>query len=465
MQTSHDVRVFTTETYAGKRKTTYRVRWSVERKKFGKQFATSALADSFRSKLVVATRRGEDFDTKSGLPSSLAKDEKPQSSWYKFACKYADMKWPDSSPRYRKSLAESLTRITIAMLQDDTTLSNDKELRRHLMQAFNKTARESGLPEQTVEVLNEIDQQTRQVSELAQPEILRSTLRSLDLNLDGKRASANTIRIRRTALGNAIDYAIECDLLDTNPLLELKVKKRNYTLVEVNPECVVNPLQGRMLIDAVGAVGEKGQRLKAFFGAQYYAGCRPEEAADIKRTDLVLPDPVTNPKTRQLEFDWCEIRLHGARPEVQAEWTDSGEPDEARGLKHRPDGTVRIVPGPPALTRLFWEHLELFGTWQDGRLFYSGCGSRVSSSTYGRVWARARAAVFTEEVIASALGKRPYDLRHAFVSTCLSAGVEATRVAKWAGHSLSVLLRVYAKCLAGGEKAARDRSGRALEGW
>jgi hypothetical protein len=50
------------------------------------------------------------------------------------------------------------------------------------------------------------------------------------------------------------------------------------------------------------------------------------------------------------------------------------------------------------------------------------------------------------------------------VSTWLNGGVEATRVAKWAGHRLAVLLWVYAKCLDGGEQAARDRVARALDG-
>lgn len=49
------------------------------------------------------------------------------------------------------------------------------------------------------------------------------------------------------------------------------------------------------------------------------------------------------------------------------------------------------------------------------------------------------------------------DLRHAAVSTWLNNDVEGTRVAKWAGHSLAVLLRVYAKCQAGGEQAALDK--------
>lgn len=57
---------------------------------------------------------------------------------------------------------------------------------------------------------------------------------------------------------------------------------------------------------------------------------------------------------------------------------------------------------------------------------------------------------------------RPHDLRHAAVSTWLNGGVEPTRVAEWAGHSVAVLLRVYAKCIAGQEATARHRVDLAL---
>jgi integrase len=70
--------------------------------------------------------------------------------------------------------------------------------------------------------------------------------------------------------------------------------------------------------------------------------------------------------------------------------------------------------------------------------------------------------VFTAEAATSPLGKRPYDLRHACVSTWLAAGVEPTRVAAWAGHSVAVLLRVYAKFLDGGEQDARAKAERLL---
>jgi hypothetical protein len=39
----------------------------------------------------------------------------------------------------------------------------------------------------------------------------------------------------------------------------------------------------------------------------------------------------------------------------------------------------------------------------------------------------------------------------------LNAGVPATQVAEWAGHSVAVLLRTYAKCIVGQDQAARRR--------
>lgn len=45
--------------------------------------------------------------------------------------------------------------------------------------------------------------------------------------------------------------------------------------------------------------------------------------------------------------------------------------------------------------------------------------------------------MFTAEVCASPLAKRPYDLRRAAVSTWLNSGVPATKVAEWAGLDTS----------------------------
>jgi integrase len=65
-------------------------------------------------------------------------------------------------------------------------------------------------------------------------------------------------------------------------------------------------------------------------------------------------------------------------------------------------------------------------------------------------------------VAASPLARTPYDLRHAAVSTWLNGGVPATDVAEWAGHSVEVLLKIYAKCLDGGKEQLRRRVQAAL---
>jgi hypothetical protein len=44
----------------------------------------------------------------------------------------------------------------------------------------------------------------------------------------------------------------------------------------------------------------------------------------------------------------------------------------------------------------------------------------------------------------------------------LNGGVAPTQVAEWAGHSLNVLLRIYAKCLVGQDEIARRLISEAL---
>ncbi|WP_216209184.1 site-specific integrase [Amycolatopsis aidingensis] len=67
-----------------------------------------------------------------------------------------------------------------------------------------------------------------------------------------------------------------------------------------------------------------------------------------------------------------------------------------------------------------------------------------------------------EEAHSTPLARRPYDLRHAAVSTWLSGGVDPATVAEWAGHSLSVLMEIYAACLYGQEVVSRQRVQAAL---
>ncbi|QFY05772.1 hypothetical protein GBF35_02990 [Nonomuraea phyllanthi] len=83
-------------------------------------------------------------------------------------------------------------------------------------------------------------------------------------------------------------------------------------------------------------------------------------------------------------------------------------------------------------------------------------------TAYTEVWQEGRKLAFTPAQVASPLARRPYDLRHAAVSLWLNAGVPAPEVAGRAGHSVDVLLRVYAKCIDGHQEIANRRIADAL---
>jgi integrase len=98
---------------------------------------------------------------------------------------------------------------------------------------------------------------------------------------------------------------------------------------------------------------------------------------------------------------------------------------------------------------LLREHIRQFGTGCGGRLFRSENGNPIQPSTYWRVWQKAREMALTPAQRESPLMRRPYDLRHSGITWRLNSGVPATEVAAWAGHSVEVLMRVYARCVAG----------------
>jgi integrase len=102
-------------------------------------------------------------------------------------------------------------------------------------------------------------------------------------------------------------------------------------------------------------------------------------------------------------------------------------------------------------------HLDQFGTGPDGRVFSGVHGGELASITYRRAWGKARRTALIPAEYASPLARRVYDLRHACVSTWLNGGVPPSQVAEWAGHSVAVLLRVYAKCIDGQDQIAKRR--------
>ena len=192
--------------------------------------------------------------------------------------------------------------------------------------------------------------------------------------------------------------------------------------------------------------------MTVFFGCLYYAALRPEEAVALRIADCHLPGS-----------GWGMLRLAAAAPRTAAAWTGSGSSHEQRGLKHRPDGAIRMVPVPPVLVAMLRAHVTANGTAPDGRLFRGTRGGPLSESVYGRAWHSARTLALGAELAASGIARRRYDLRHAALSLWLNAGGDPAQIAAWAGNSVAVLLTVYSHCIDGQDYLLNQQIGHVLE--
>ena len=364
------------------------------------------------------------------------------------------MKWKQASAKYRKDIARAMMAATPEMLTEGRDRPDELSIRRALTRwGFNTKQARLKPPTDVAEVLALVAPNSAPISALTDAAVARRLLEQATSRLDGKTAAASTARRHRTILANSMDYAVEPGLagLQSDPGPE--VGRASHVQGKWTGRCVVNPRQARALLAAVRAQQPSGPRLVAFFGLMYYAGLRPEEAVSLTRG---LPDS-SAPRRRPTTGANC---IFATRHRTRAgDWTDDGSARERRQLKHRAEGDSRIVPVHPELAHLLRDHLAQFGAADDGRLFSGVRGGELATVTYRRAWIKARQDALTAAEQASPLARRPYDLRHACLSTWLNGGVYPTQVAEWAGHSVDVLLRIYAKCVVGQDEAgqAADR--------
>lgn len=459
---TYDVRIWSVRSRPSK-SSPFQLRWRVGTEVHHDVFANHTLADGRRSELMSAVRRGEQFDTESGLPASELR-ERMSPTWYEHACAYALMKWPRAAAKHRAGIAESLTIVTLTLVVSVKGMPDRALLRRALRTwAFQMCCTADGIvarkdaepiPDQESAALAWIARNSVKMAEVGASERMRAALTALSLRLDGKAAADNTFRRRRTTLNNALRYAVERDLLTANPLARIDWAPPE-TDDEVDFRYVPDPELARALIRAVGLQGARGSHLEAFFACLYYAAMRPSEAAALAKRACVLPDEAD-------EEAWGELVLAESRPEVGSGWTDDGRSYEKRGLKRRARKATRSVPIPPVLVRMLREHIRVHGTASDGRLFRAAGGGRVRSTEYTELWQRAREKVLSAEEVDTPLAEVPYSFRQAGVSLWIKAGVDPVEVARRAGHSVAVLFRFYAKILRGVQQHANEKISRAL---
>jgi integrase len=448
---SYEVKFWDVKKIGDTNKGRWRVRWAVTGREHCKSFAAKPMADGFLTGLKDAARDRQPFDEATGLPATPGHTAAPQCSWYDHARGYAEMKWPQLAPKSRRSTAEALTTVTLALLIRRRGAPDPGVLRRALFAwAFNPGTRNLTPPGDVTAALEWIAAASQPVAALEDPDVVRAALGACARTQAGKPAAATTQRRKRSVFYNAVSYAVERRLLDANPIDRIQWKAPDVAET-LDRRVVASPAQASALLIAVRAQGTRGQHLEAFYGCLYYAALRPSEAVALHQADCYLPSR-----------GWGRIDLAASEPRAGRDWTDHGTARQARGLKHRAVGEMRSIPIPPALVTLLRTHLKTFGTTPGGRLFRTARGGTLQDSAYSAVWQAARAAAFTPAQQASPLARRPYDLRHAAVSLWLNAGVPATEVARRAGHSVAVLLTVYAHCIDGEADTVNKRIADAL---
>ena len=185
MTDSYDVRVWAIRIRKGLRQP-YQVRWKVGRSApRHKSFGTRGLAESFRSELIQATRRGESFDSETGLPQSVSRHRNAV-TWYEHATDYIDVRWPGSAGKSRISIVETLQAVTPVLSSGDRGRPENEVLRRALRRwAFNPVQRDSDAPAEITSALRWARQASMPITALEDDRTVRLVLDVLAQKLDG----------------------------------------------------------------------------------------------------------------------------------------------------------------------------------------------------------------------------------------------------------------------------------------
>ena len=410
----------------------YRVKWRIDGRDRTRSFKTRAEGDRYRRRLLDAVEAGEHFDEGTGEPASWSSESL---TWFRWSQEWLALKWPQWAGTTRRTALETLVAITLRLVRPKAP-----EPPRHVVDWLRSDGYVPGSggwsspPAWLVRWSLPLDEIT--------PRILERVLTEITSRQDGKPVSAAVARRRKNTLGAVLRGAVRRDLLDRNPLdrVEWRTPRRDLTIDVSTVPSMADVLD---IVDHVTDLDSPAARYGALFGCVGLAGLRPSEAIGLHVGDLELPPS-----------GWGLARVRGATTEPGARFTDDGERNEVKGLKHRAVGSVREVPLPPPLVERLRTHVA---TWDDDMLFRNVNGRPMTTASYQPIWKRARTAVWGDRP--ELLTTTVYDLRHAAATMMLSAGVPPAEVARRLGHSIDVLLRVYAGVLV----EERDRSNELID--
>jgi len=399
----------------------YYVKWRVDGRDRTRSFKTRVEADRFRSELLTAVQDGQRFAAASGEPTSWL-EHSGAPTWWSWSQDWLALKWPQWSGHSRRSAVETLTLLTPLLVRAGAPKPPNGLADWLRQTGYRPGATPAGAPVAWLErwsiPLHEI-----------QPSLIETVLASVCSKADGRATVPAVARRRRGTFGAVLRAAVRRGMLTTNPMERVEWRAPVGTAA-IDVATVPAPSDILAIVGHVAALPSSGARYAALFAAVGIAGMRPSEAIGLHVHDLELP-----------ARGWGLAALHGAVTSPGTRYTGDGVVTEAKGLKHRATDATREVPLSPELVRQLRAHLGRFEAL-DGRVFSNAGGRPPTATNYGPVWLRARAQLWPPgHPLASAT---VYDLRHAAATMMLRAGVPPAEVARRLGHSVDVLMRVYA---------------------
>ena len=377
-------------------------------------------------------------------------------SWYAFTLAYTKAKWPYISPNHRRGIAEALTDATDALIIRRSAAPSVDERRAALRWSYSTRIRDDAEPPaDLVRVVDWLEANTVTMDAFGDrakaAALAREMLARISKTKTGRTAAPNTINRKRMILNNAMEYAREIGALTQNPLKHVKLGQAPHS-------------------DDRRPSGRHQRRTSPQIPGRRRGAQRTRQAAEgLLRTHVLRRTTARRgQRTAPRESD-PPPRATGP---VGRDATDTLPATIRKPLDRRRSVRVSAVPSSteqkvtPAACRSTLNSSHCCAT-----ILRAVCAGRSRQPPLR--WQTRRTGhrpdlpagvprgpsrkAFTPAEAASPLLAVPYSLRHAAVSTWLRTSGDAAQVAEWAGHSVAVLLKVYAKCVHGTEDESLDR--------
>ena len=309
----------------------YRVRWRVGTQPFARTFTRKALAESFRTELITATRKDERFSEETGLPTSMDQ-ARSDVSFYEVAVEFTRSAWPSISAKSRVSVLETLSRVVPVVVRDLPGAPDRGVLRLALTHSLVQGPHAPELDADELAALSWLRRASRPVSALTDAPVLADVLDALAVNLDGKPAAPAYFSRRRRVLHRAMSYAVRKKHLEVNPLDSLP---DGWTAPAtpadaIDPRAIGSPELVEHMLDVCATIGTtQGPRFRAFYGCMYHGLMRPSEVAALTVGACELPAEGWGWLTISDASDYRGPRLHRRRSGARAPGAEGPDPGQA----------------------------------------------------------------------------------------------------------------------------------------